>query len=514
VKGVVRKRVSVVLVALTALCGAAVSAEEASDGLRLPPSNFTGVKALARQLASKPYADHRQPVSPRLLELSYDQLNQITFDDHKSVWRRERLPFQLQFFHPGGDRKDQIDVNLVDGDEVMAVPFSREFFAYDTNSRYSWADFKSAKFSGFRVLYPINRNDKLDEVIVFQGASYYRVVPAAHVYGLSARVLAVNCGGEGAEEFPRFREFWVERPDREGRALKLRGVLDSESLAGAVEFTIEPGAETVTRVCVALYPRVDLQRYGIAPLTSMYWFGKNTQRRFDDVRPEVHDSDGLQIQTDAGEWLWRPLDNTGALRTSAFSDKGPKGFGLFQRETDPACYQDNHAQYHRRPSAWIRPGGDWGVGSVRLVEIPTDTEFHDNIVAFWEPAQVIKAGESAEFTYDVVWSGQKVDLPPVGRVVSTRSGAVPGQPRSRRFVIDFSCPGLEQQGSSFAAEPVVLAARGRISNQGAGYNAPQRTWRVSFDVAAEDGAATVELRVRLRKGGATCSETWTYCWTP
>jgi glucan biosynthesis protein len=81
-------------------------------------------------------------------------------------------------------------------------------------------------------------------------------------------------------------------------------------------------------------------------------------------------------------------------------------------------------------------------------------------------------------------------------------------------VIDFTCPGLEQQGSSFAAEPVVLAARGRISNQGAGYNAPQRTWRVSFDVAAEDGAATVELRVRLRKGGATCSETWTYCWTP
>ena len=104
-KGVVRKRVSILLVALTALCGAAASAEEASDGLRPPPSNFTGVKALARQLASKPYADHRQPVSPRLLELSYDQLNQITFDDHKSVWRRERLPFQLQFFHPGGDRR-------------------------------------------------------------------------------------------------------------------------------------------------------------------------------------------------------------------------------------------------------------------------------------------------------------------------------------------------------------------------------------------------------------------------
>ncbi|MBM4165286.1 MAG: glucan biosynthesis protein [Lentisphaerae bacterium] len=508
-------RVSVVLVALAAMWGAAAKAEDAGDGLRPSSPDFAGIKALARQLASRPYVDHRQPVSPRLLELSYDQLNQITFNDNKSVWRRERLPFQMQFVHPGGDRKDQIDVNLVDGDEVTAVPFSREFFNYDANSRYNWADFRNAKFGGFRVLYPINRNDKLDEVIVFQGASYFRVVPAAHVYGLSARVLAVNCGVEETEEFPRFREFWVDRPDREGQTLKIRGVLDSESLVGAAEFTIEPGAETVTRVSVAIYPRVDVHRVGIAPLTSMYWFGKNTQLRFDDVRPEVHDSDGMQIQTGAGDWLWRPLDNTGRLRTSAFVDKGPKGFGLFQRETDPMCYQDSHAQYHRRPSAWIRPVGDWGTGSVRLVEIPTDAEFHDNIVAFWEPAQPLKAGESAEYSYDIAWGGQKAELPPVGRVVSTRSGAIPGQMRARRFVLDVACPGLEPQGSGFNVEPVVFAARGRIANPGIGYHAPQRTWRVSFDVAAEEGAETVELRVRLRKeGGDVCSETWTYCWTP
>jgi len=486
----------------------------ANDNLRPPTPDFQGIKVLARELASRPYADYRQPLSRRLGELTYDELQQISFDERKSVWRRERLPFQLQFFHPGGTGQDQIDLNLVDGEEVSEFPFSRDLFDYGGNTRFGWMDFRGARFAGFRVLYPLNRPEKLDEFIVCKGASYYRAVPAGLVYGLSARALAVNCGGEGAEEFPLFREFWVDRPDREGHVLRLRGLFDSASLAGVADFTIEPGADTVTHVRLALYPRVNVPRYGIAPLTSMYWFGKNTQRRFDDLRTEVHDSDGLQTQTGTGEWLWRPLDNTGKLRLSAFVDKSPKGFGLMQRERDPACYQDLHAEYHRRPSAWVRPGGDWGAGTVRLLEIPTDTEFSDNIVAFWTPAQPLKAGEPAEFVYDVVWCGEKPDLPAIGRAVATRSGALPGQARARRFMVDFSWPGLEQQGAAFRPEIAVTASRGRISNQRDEYNPYQRTWRLLFDVAADAGADAVELRARLRKGGVACTETWTYCWTP
>lgn len=498
---------------LLAVIAPLLAGAEPTDSLRPESPDFAGIKAFARQLASRSFADHRIPLSARLNELNYDQLRQITFDDRKSVWRREKLPFQLQFFHPGGARQDQIDVNLVDGEEVAPVLFTRDLFNYDPDSRFTWMDFRGARFAGFRVLYPLNRPDKLDELVVFQGASYFRAVPAGYVYGLSARALAVNCG-ESAEEFPRFREFWIDRPDREGRTLRLRGVFDSPSVAGAAEFTIEAGSETVTRVNLALYPRSDLERCGIAPLTSMYWFGRNTQRRFDEVRPEVHDSDGLQIHTGFGEWLWRPLDNTGRLRLSAFMDRGPKGFGLIQRERDPSSYQDLHAQYHRRPSAWVRPAGDWGAGSVRLIELPTDTEFNDNVVAFWEPAQPLKAGVAAEFAYDVVWCGEKPEIPPLGRVAATRSGAVPGQARARKFMIDFSCPGLEQQGAGFNPEEVVAASRGRVLNQAGEYNPFLRTWRVVFDVAADDGADAVELRVRLRKGGGTCTETWTYCWTP
>ncbi len=484
------------------------------DGrLRPATPDFAGIRALARELASRPYEDHRRPLSRRLAEMGYDELRQITFDERKSVWRRERLPFQLQFFHPGG-RQDPIDLNLVDGEEVSAVPFERDLFDYGGNTRFNWMDFQGAKFAGFRVLYPLNRPDKLDEVIVFHGASYYRAVPAGLVYGLSARALTLNCGGAGGEEFPLFREFWVDRPDRDGRIVRIRGLLDSPSLAGAAEFTVDPGPDTVTHVRLSIYPRVEVARYGIAPLTSMYWFGRNTQRRFSDFRPEVHDSDGLLILTGADEWLWRPLDNTGKLRNSAFQDKTPKGFGLMQRERDPACYEDLHAQYHRRPSAWVRPDGDWGAGTVRLVEIPTDTEFSDNIVAFWEPAQPMKAGQLADFTYDVAWCGEKPELPSLGRVLSTRAGAVPGQARARRFALDFACPGLEPKGADFKPEVVVTALHGRLSNQGDEYNPYRRAWRVMFDVAADEGAEAVELRAHLREGGGACTETWTYCWTP
>lgn len=503
-----------ILIAVIAPLFVTAEANDAADAKRPATPDFKGVKALARQLASRPFVDHRASVSQRLGELSYDQCRQIAFDDRKSVWRRERLPFQLQFFHPGGPHKDQIEMNVVDGDEVDPIPFSRDFFNYDTSLHFNWMDFRGARFSGFRVLYPLNRADKLDEVIALQGATYFRVVPASLVYGLSARALAVNCGGPGAEEFPRFREFWIDRPDRDGKVLRFRGLFDSDSLSGAAEFTIVPGAETVTRVRIAVFPRVDIPRVGIAPLTSMFWFSKNNQCRFDDPRPQVHDSDGFLLQTGAGEWLWRPLDNTGKLRHSAFLDKNPKGFGLLQRERDPARYQDLHAQYQRRPSAWVRPGSDWGAGSVRLMEIPTESEFSDNMVAFWEPSQGLKAGSSGEYAYEVAWSGEKPDLPPVGRAVLTRTGAEPGESRSRRFVIDFTAPGLEQQGPGFAPEALVTAARGRIFNLGDEFNPYQHTWRVSFSVAADAGADAVELRARLRKGGGICTETWTYCWTP
>lgn len=46
--------------------------------------------------------------------------------------------------------------------------------------------------------------------------------------------------------------------------------------------------------------------------------------------------------------------------------------------------QDLEAHYEKRPSLWVEPVGNWGAGAVVLTEIPTQSEIHDNIVAFWK----------------------------------------------------------------------------------------------------------------------------------
>jgi len=486
---------------------------EGRAATRGPAPTFERIKEMARDLAVAPYKDTRVTLSKTLETLSYDQTRDIRFNVKESVWRREHLPFQLQFFHPGGGQKDQIDIHLVDGENVKDFPFDRDLFDYGKNN-LSWFDLRGVKYSGFRIHYPLNTTEYLDELIVFQGATYFRALPKGLIYGLSARTVAINCASDRPEEFPRFQDFWVVRPDKEGRSIQIYGLLDGPSVAGAASFLIEPGVETVVHMRVALFARTNLVNYGIAPLTSMYWFGKNNARRFDEFRPEVHDSDGLLILNGKNEWLWRTLENTGPLRLSAFTDNNPNGFGLIQRERNFSCYEDLETMYHRRPSAWVKPVGSWGEGAVRLVEIGTWSEFHDNIVAYWQPAKALKPGESAEYAYDLVWYDDNPNIPSLGRLVSLRSGLTLNQSNARKFVLDFVWPTLTRDVAGVKPEVVVTAGGGRISGLSDEYNPNDRTWRVAFDVTPEKASAPVELRAVIRKDGAPCTETWTYLWMP
>lgn len=474
--------------------------------------DFEQVKAQARELAGRPMREDRLGLAQKLKEITYDQMRDIRFDPREAVWRRERLPFQLQFFHPGGPQQSQIDVFLVDGDVVTALPFNRSFFDYGAN-KFNWFEMRGLKFSGFRIHYPLNRPDILDELIVFQGATYFRSLAPGLIYGLSARALAVNCGGPGPEEFPRFRTFWIHRPDKEGQKILVLGLFEGPSLTGAAAFTIIPGAPTMVDTRVAVFARTAIARYGIAPLTSMFWYGKNTARKFNDFRPEVHDSDGLLLQTSAGEWLWRPLENEGHLRISSFRDKQPKGFGLLQRERNFAAYEDLEALYQRRPSAWVRPAGDWGAGAVKLVEIETENEFMDNIVAFWEPASGLKAGGTAEFAYQLTWFGEDATLPPLGRCSATRTGGA-GQPRAKKFILDFVWPTLARDAAGGKIEPIVHADHGQIKGLSSEFNVYDKTWRLAFDVTADAHATAIELRATLQAAGQPQTETWTYLWMP
>ncbi|EQD48064.1 periplasmic glucan biosynthesis protein MdoG, partial [mine drainage metagenome] len=235
-------------------------------------------------------------------------------------------------------------------------------------------------FSGFNVLFHTNW---VDDRVVFQGASYFRAVDGTGQYGMSMRGLAIDTGMPQPEEFPKFIEFYLEKPQPESNQLILYTLLDSPSVSGAYRFVIDVASTLIMDVDLTLYPRKQITRLGIAPGTSMYLVGENDHRVADDWRPQIHDSDGLQLHTGVGEWIWRPLTNPNVVRVNSYFDDNPRGFGLMQRDHRFSDYQDDGAWYNRRPSCWVAPKGAWNKGAVMLVEIPTDTETMDNMVAFW-----------------------------------------------------------------------------------------------------------------------------------
>lgn len=246
------------------------------------------------------------------------------------------------------------------------------------------------QYAGIRLHYPINDEGIKDEFIMFQGASYFRALSKGQTYGLSNRGLAIDVAQPKGEEYPLFKRFWVERPSKYQTAIVVHALLDSQSVTGAYRFGIYPGSPTRVEVDVTLFPRRDIQYVGLAPLTSMFLYGGLDSPDKPDYRPAVHNSEGLQIDRGNGERLWRPLNNPNKLQISAFGDEDIKGFGLIQRHRNFDYYQDLESNYHLRPSAWIEPLNDWGKGQLTLLEIPSNAETNDNIVAYWEPKGGLK----------------------------------------------------------------------------------------------------------------------------
>jgi glucans biosynthesis protein len=472
---------------------------------------FDDVANQARNLAAQAYKppDIRMPTALR--DLDYDQYRDIRYRPDKALWRAEKLPFEVMFFHQGRAVPEPVRINIVEphGEHVFA--FDPALFDYGRN-KLDPASLRDVGFNGFRVHYAINRPNYKDEVLVFQGASYFRALGKGQGYGLSARGLAVDTAASEGEEFPRFVEFWIERPKASATSLAIYGLLDSKRVAGAYRFVITPGAETTMQVTARLYLRDRIAKLGLAPLTSMFAFGENQPGR-DDYRPEVHDSDGLSMESAEGEWIWRPLVNPRRLLVTSFAMTNPRGFGLLQRDRAPTDYEDPEAQYERRPSAWIEPIGTWGGGRVELVEIPTPDETNDNIVAYWVPTIAPQPGRAFDFAYRIRW--QTVATAPVGKgwVMQTRRGRgfTKRPDGDLNFVVDFDGPPLRSLPPASELEPVIWAdANAEVHERNLFRNPVSGSWRMTVRFKRLDAAKPVELRAFLKQQQSTLTETWSY----
>ncbi|MGQ8364207.1 glucan biosynthesis protein [Glaciecola sp. 1036] len=487
---------------------AEVSENDKQESPKRPTHAFdrAWLESHAKTLSEKAYEAKTIPADNPLSQLNYDDYKKIQFERGATIWNREDRNFRVNPLHPGFLFKTPVNLNLVVGGVSRRVLYTSEIFNYDEGQEQV-KNTKAQGYSGFSVTTPINRDDKWDEFMVFQGGTYFRAVGKTNWYGLSARGLAINTGKPTGEEFPEFTDFWIERPRETDDALVVHALMESPSVTGAFTFTAKPGEHTRIKVKSTLYPRTDITHFGIAPLTSMFLFNAMNNVRFDDFRPSVHDSDGLLMLKGNGEQVWRSLANPLRLEVSVFQDHNIKGFGLMQRSRDFEDFEDFEAHYQDRPSAWVTPLNDWGQGHVELFEIPTNMEIHDNIVAFWQPKQPLKAGESYEFNYEIAFGSDAPVKNKIAKVVASASGLSIGSNTQREFVIDYKADQIP--------EDVVVNAQsstGRIT--GTVSKVVPQTGNLRVVVKFEPGDEDLsEIRVGLQQNDKQWGETWLYRWT-
>ena len=465
------------------------------------------VSAKAKELAGQKYEAPRSNLPNEFREMKFADYQKIRFRNEKAEWADQKTPFKLSFYHQGMHFDTPVKINEITATDVQEIKYDPTRFDFG-DVKFDPKATDQLGYAGFRVLYPINKDDKQDEIMTMLGASYFRVVGKDQVYGLSARGMAIDTALPSGEEFPRFTEFWIERPKPGDKHLVIFALLDSPRATGAYRLILRPGTDTIVDVKSQMFLRDKVSKLGVAPLTSMFLFGANQPSKVLNYRRELHDSSGLSIHAGNGEWIWRPLNNPKHLSVSNFSVENPRGFGLLQRGRNFSQYEDLDDNYDKRPSAWIEPEGDWGKGSVDLVEIPTADETNDNIVAFWSPAELPKPGEPLDIAYRLHWTLNDAPFhsPDSAWVKQTlrstgdvkQSNLIRQPDGSVAYLVDFEGPSLKALKPDAAVRSQVsVGENGEVVENSVRYNPHTKGWRLTLRLKIKDAGKPTEMRAAL-----------------
>lgn len=454
--------------------------------------SWEGLVARAQQLARARYAD--TPAHPGAARVDYDALHAARFRDDRTLWGDLPGDTGVRFFPLSNTAPQPVHIAIVERGQATPLRYDPAMFDAPAGNAVA-ALGPDAGFAGFRIMNARRDGDWLS----FLGASYFRAPSPQKQFGLSARAIAINTS-LGKEEFPRFTHFWLERTG--DSSVTIYALLDGTSIAGAYRFVSSLGADGVRQdVTAALFPRTAIPELGLMPMTSMFWYDQANRVQGTDWRPEIHDSDLLSIASADGTAHARPLVNPSAPLVSAFAERDPRGFGLLQRDRDFDHYQDDGVYYDRRPSLWATPARPLGPGEVRLYAFPTDSEYTDNVAAYWTPAVAVRPGRRIDARYRLDWSAATAPASTGLAVVQNIWRGRGGEAGSDRLVVDFS-------GVAAGSKPDIWSdIKGGTLLKSAGYPVLGKAgcYRVVLDLR-RNGAGSADIRLQLRAGNRAFSE--------
>jgi periplasmic glucans biosynthesis protein len=511
-----------------------------------PRFSFANVQAMAQHRASEKFQPPADMLPPQLKKLTPDQELGIFWNDIYRLWRKDGLPFQVDFYPLSNVVHTPVTINTVDRHGANRLAYSPSFFRYNFPINPPLPH--DLGYGGFYVRYPnmapkSDSRSPLDGFFSVEGASYFRVLAKDQVYGLSARALAINAIVENKEEFPYFTDWWLYRPAPNATAMTLDALMESPSVSGAYEFTLRPGAQTSVDVHATLFFRKDVPQLGLAPFSSMYFYGENAKNHFGNYHPEIHDSDGVLTNTGKGEWAWRPLEQETFRQVYNFIDENPRGFGLIQRDRNFQHYQDLGMNYNLRPSAWVTPHGQWGKGAVQLIQLVTNNPNTDNVVLQWHPDLAPKAGDRLDLSYTIDYYMNDANRPPLAYATQTlvndpapppppaptlMGPPAPAAPAPKpaknaplgptpvQFLVDFAGNGIEDIAADHRPDIDLAcdATTARVRESSVQKNDYDKSWRATFTIIPAKVNMPVELHCTLRDKGQPLTETWTYTWHP
>ena len=508
------------LAAATQMTTLLPDAVQAGETLSLGPPeafNFDILKQHAKTLAAQDYVPPPMPDPATVETMNYDVAKSIKFNEAHALFGGGAGAYPVTFLTVGKTFAKSVRLYALADGAAREVLFRPEYFTFPSGGPLGRLATSPSPFAGFELRQAHDQPARREHEgwARFIGASYFRGVGEADQFGLSARGLAQNSGVANPEEFPDFTHFWIGQGAHDEDAVEVYALLDGPSVAGAYRFILHRDRATTMDITCELHLRRPIERIGIGPMTSMYWYSQMVKGAGVDWRPAIHDSDGVALWTGTGEHIWRPLNNPRDVNISTFEDENPRGFGLMQRDKTYDHYLDA-VFYERRPCGWVQPRGEWGKGSVQLVEIPTDNEIYDNIIVMWVPAEPTYAGQTLTYRYDLLWR----DIGPfpgdLALCVATflGKGAVQGAPRSqvlRKFMVEFKGAPFLALKEGEVPDSVLTASRGTFSNviTEPSPDGDRSLWRVQFDLDPV-GSDAIEMRCFMRHDGRALTETWAY----